>query len=106
MKAAISFLSLCPKGANNIQTVYKAEDGKNHNIELATAVGKLSDDGELTAVVYAPDMVDSQGDSDSAQVIKDFAYDFGANGKGIDIKHDEEVLDVAKVFVAESFIIQ
>jgi len=106
LKAAISFLSLCPKGANNIHTVYKSDDGKNHNIELATAVGKLSDEGELTAVVYAPDMVDSQGDSASAKVIKQFAHDFGANGRGIDVRHNEDVLDVAKAFVAESFIIQ
>ncbi|MCK5614265.1 terminase, partial [Candidatus Pacearchaeota archaeon] len=44
----------------------------------------MNEQGEITCVVYAPDMVDSQGDSASAAVIKDFAYDFAKNGGNID----------------------
>lgn len=105
LKAKISHISLCPRGANQIQTIYKAEDG-DHNISLSTLVKGMSEQGELLAVVYAPDMIDSDGDTASAEVIKEAAYDFGANGKGIDVRHNEEVLPVEKAYVAESFIIQ
>lgn len=107
MKASISFLSLCPMGANTIQTVYKSEEGKECSISLTTLIkGEMTEQGEILAVVYAPDMVDSEGDTASAEVIKEFAYDFAVNGQGIDIKHDGDVLPTSDIFVAESFIVQ
>ena len=106
LKAKISFLSLCPRGMNQIQTIYKADDGENKNISLATIVKDMSEQGELVAVVYAPDAVDGEGDTASAEVIKEFAYDFAANGKGIDIRHNSEQVESKDAYIAESFIIQ
>jgi hypothetical protein len=105
LKAKIGFISLCPAGANTIHTVYKG-DGGNKNIELATLSKDMTEKGELTCVVYAPDMVDSQGDTATAEVIKDFAYDFAQKGGNIDIRHNEEPLSKEDIFIAESTIIQ
>lgn len=106
-QAKISFLSLCPRGMNEIQTVFKSADGGSEDIKLSTlVVGKMTELGEVTAVVYAPDMVDGEGDTASAQVIKEFAYDFAANGVGVDIRHNNKALPTDDVYVAETFLIQ
>lgn len=107
LKAKISFLSLCPRGMNQIQTLYKSDDGNEHSIALATIVKDgMSEQGEITAVVYAPEIRDGEGDVASAEVIKEFAYDYAANGQGIDIRHNEEVLSAEDAFIAETFIVQ
>ncbi len=104
--AKVDFISLCKKGANTISTMYKADDGISHNIELSTLSKDMDEQGELICCVYAPDMVDSDGDTASAEVIKKFAYGFAQNGAGIDIRHNEEVLSKEAIFVAETMIIQ
>lgn len=104
-KAKIQFISLCPKGMNTIETVYKAEGEEESKVVLSTLTKDMTEQGILIAVVYAPDMVDGEGDTASAKVIKDFAYDFAAHGSGVDIRHNEEKLG-DQAFVAESFIIQ
>lgn len=106
LKGYVEFLSLCPKGANTIQTVYKADDGTNKNISFAAITKDLTEQGELIACVYSPDLVDSQGDTASAKVIKQMAYDFAHSGVGIDIRHDNKAISAEEAFVAESFIIQ
>lgn len=99
-KADIEFISLVPAGANKFRSIYKA-DG---SCELET-LSKLNDQGELTAVVYAPEHRDSQGDIADAAVIKDAARGFIAKGAKIDIRHDGKPVDAKKAYVAESFII-
>jgi len=105
VKAKIDFISLCPKGANYLSTIYKAEGG-NQNVELSTICKDMNEQGEIIAAVYVPERVDTQGDIASAAVIKEFAHDFQKNGAGIDIRHNEEVVSKDAVYVAESFIIQ
>jgi len=105
LKAKIGFISLCPAGANTIRTMYKSDDG-DKNIDLQVLSNKMTEQGEITCVVYAPDMEDSQGDQATAAVIKDFAYDFAKNGGEIDIRHNEKPLSKEDIFVAESMIIQ
>lgn len=105
LKAKIGFLSLCPAGANTIHTMYKSDEG-NKNIELQMLSKDMTEQGELICCVYVPDLEDSQGDQASADVIKDFAYDFAKNGGNIDIKHNEEALSRDDIFVAETMIIQ
>ena len=105
IKAKIDFISLVPKGANCLSTIYKS-DGGNTNVDLQTICKDMNELGEIIAVVYAPEMEDSQGDIASAAVIKDFAHDFQKNGAGVDIRHEEEALSKDAVFVAESFIVQ
>ena len=104
-KAFIKYISLVPKGANKLPVIYK-EDG---NYEFNTVI-KQSDNfdelGELTAIVYAPEKIDSQGDIASANVIKEMAYSFSKDGNGVDMRHDGKVLSKDKAYVAESFIVQ
>lgn len=100
-KAKIDFVSLCPRGANRMPTLYK-EDG---SFEIEAMV-KQEDEGTLLAVVYAPEFRDSQGDIASAEVIKDMAYSFMQNGGQIDIRHDGRAVGPDRAYVAENFIVQ
>jgi hypothetical protein len=101
-KAKISFVSLVSRGANNLPVIYKSAD---NSLSLQT-LSKLDDQGELLAVVYAPEIRDTQGDIASAEVIKDAAYGFLAGDGGVDIMHDGRKLEPKDAFVAESFIVQ
>ena len=105
VKAKIDYISLCPRGANSFSTIYKSDDG-NQNVDLTTICKDMNEQGEIIALVYAPETVDSQGDIASAAVIKEFAHDFAKNGEGIDVRHNEDVLSKDAVYVAESFIVQ
>ncbi len=105
LKAKIDFISLCPRGANDISTMYKSGDIERE-VHLSSISKDMTEQGEIINVVYAPDMVDTQGDAASAEVIKDFAYDFAQRGGEIDIRHDGVALKREDIFVAESMIIQ
>lgn len=101
-KGKIKFLSLCPQGANKLPTLFKA-DG---HFEVNLLSKGMDEQGELLAVVYAPEFRDSQGDIASAQVIKDMLYDASKRGLEIDLQHDGKAISKDKAFVAESFLIQ
>jgi len=101
-KARIKHISLVPRGANQLPVIYKSDD----DIRFATIIKDNIEEGELTAIVYAPETRDSQGDIASAEVIKEMAHDFAKNGEGIDIRHDGQTVDKDKAYVAESFIVQ
>ncbi|MCP4612089.1 MAG: hypothetical protein GY845_25610 [Planctomycetes bacterium] len=100
----VKFLSLCPKGANRIQAVYKSEDG-DEEICIATVAKDMTEQGEITAIVYAPEFRDSQGDIASADAIKSMQREFAKTGGNIDINHNEVSYDKDDVFVAENFIV-
>lgn len=104
-KAKIEFISLVPAGANMLQPVYKT-DGSVQFGALTKASDNFDEAGELTAVVYAPEHRDSQGDIASAEVVKEMAYDFVANGAKVDIRHDGKALPPEKARVGETFIVQ
>lgn len=101
-KARISHLSLVPRGANKMPVLYK-EDGQ---VELQALVKQGTDEGEILAVVYAPDVTDAQGDVASADVIKEMAYDAMRRGVEIDVRHNLKPLTKEQAYVAESFLIQ
>jgi hypothetical protein len=101
-KANITFVSLVDAGANRLPVIYKAEGS---TIELQT-LSKMVEEGEITAVVYAPELRDSQGDIADAAVIKDAAYGFMAKGAAMDIMHDGKKLSAADAFVAQTFLVQ
>jgi len=109
VRAKIKFLSLVPKGANQLPVVYKSDDAEGNNLRL-TSLTKAQDDfdekGELLSVVYAPEMRDSQGDIASADTIKQMMYDAAKEGLDLDIRHNEKPLSKDAAFVAESFIVQ
>ena len=48
-KAAIKFISLCPAGANLIDTVYKTDGGVTFNT-LVKAAHKFDEEGDITSV--------------------------------------------------------
>lgn len=105
-KAKITTISLVPRGANQMPVIYKSDDDV---AEFGTIVkdDRLDEHGELTAIVYAPEQTDSQGDIASAAVIKDMAYDFAQRGLGdIDLRHDGKPVSKNDAYVAESFIVQ
>jgi hypothetical protein len=106
VKAKIKFLSLVPKGANKFPVIYKADDGSFEWATIIKTPENFEDQGELTAVVYAPEQRDSQGDIASGQVIKEMAYEFQREGGAIDILHDGKPIPKDKAFVAETFIVQ
>lgn len=82
--------------------LYKEQDT---SVEFST-LSKLNDErGELLAVVYAPEVRDSQGDIASAEVIKQMAYDASKAGVEIDIRHDGKPVGKDRAFIAEKFIV-
>lgn len=103
IKAKVNFISLCARGANRLPVMYKSDEGFAYFDPLTKA---NMDQGEITAVVYAPNMVDSQGEYADAEVIRDMAHEFGKTGEGVDIKHNNVALSKEVAFVAENFIIQ
>lgn len=106
VSAKIKFLSLVPKGANQLPVIYKADDNSVRLAALCKAAEDFDEKGEMLSVVYAPEMIDSQGDIASAEVIKDMMYEAAREGFDLDIRHDEKPLGKDAAFVAESFVIQ
>lgn len=105
-QAKIKFISLVPRGANQFPVIYKEDTGDLNVSMLTKASDDFEDRGELLAVVYAPELKDSQGDIASAEVIKEMLYDAAKEGVDIDIRHDEKSVDKQDAYIAEQFIIQ
>jgi len=107
-KLNVRFISLVPKGANGFATIFKEGASRDEGTFATELLIKGFDDerGELTAVVYAPEIRDSQKDIASAEVIKEGMYEAAKAGFDIDIRHNENPVSKADAFVAESFIIQ
>jgi hypothetical protein len=105
-RARVSFLSLVPRGANQLPGLYKSEDDNMEFASLVKANEDFDEKGQLTALVYAPDREDSQKHFADSSTIRDMAYSFMEEGARLDIKHDRRELEKAQAFVAESFIVQ
>jgi hypothetical protein len=103
--AKIRFISLVPRGANQLPVLYKSEDA-TAQFDCIVKADNFDEQGLLTAVVYVPNLADSQGDVADAQVIKQMAHDYITDMGAVDIKHNNVALDRAKVSVVESFLIQ
>ena len=110
VSAKIKFLSLVPRGANQLPVIYKSDDAATDNSvsfsSLVKATNDFDEKGELLSVVYAPEMIDSQGDIASEETIKEMMYDAAKDGFDLDIRHDGKALSKDDAFVAESFVIQ
>lgn len=101
-RAQIKTISLVPRGHNNLPVLYK---GDTQQI-VFSPISKMSDQGELTALVYIPETRDAEGDIASAEVIRDMAHGYARDGVGIDILHDNKPVTKDRAYVAESFIVQ
>lgn len=109
IKAMPRFLSLCPKGMNGMQTMFKSDTDDKGQFSVHTLVkgDDLEEKGELLAVVYAPERTDSEGDIASVEVIDDMMkYAAREGGLKLDMVHNEKPLTSDQVYLAESFIIQ
>jgi len=86
--------------------IFKADD-QTLDVELLIKTGDdFLEKGELTALVYAPEHRDTQGDIASAEVIKTMMYDAARDGVSIDVRHDGTALNKTQAYVAESFLVQ
>jgi len=101
-KAKISFISLCPRGMNQMPVLFK-DDG---SFRMDTLIKGDPVEGELTAVVYVPDRPDKEGDFASREVIKEMAYEYVRDHRKLDLRHDGKALKPEQAFVAQNFIIQ
>ncbi len=97
----IKWVSLVPKGANQLPVIFKA-DG-SFELEM---VSKMGAEGWLTALVYAPDLVDSDGDFADAETVKEMAYSFQKEGGQLDVRHNGKALSRDQAWIAETFIVQ
>lgn len=97
-------------GKNRIMATYKAPGAATEEeFQLAVAVKAqdcFEEEGLLTALVYAPDALDDDGNWASADAIKAIAYDHMVNGEGIDIWHDNIAVGPDRAALVESFIVQ
>ena len=103
--ARIKFISLVPRGANQLPVLYKSED-QTAQFDCIVKDDRFAEHGELTAIVYVPERVDSQGDVASAEVIKQMAHDYVREMGAVDVRHNTQALPREKVTVVESFIVQ
>lgn len=109
-RAKIRFLSLCPAGKTGLVGAYKGqgtEAGQPFVLQAACKGGPdMDEQGLLTAVVYAPEHTDEDGNWATAEDIKDIAHDYLRNGGHVDLIHDFDPLSNEQAAVVESFIIQ
>lgn len=100
----VNFISLVGKGANKKSIIWKSADGGEQLKEVP--ILKVDDDKRLVyGIVYAPDEVDTQGDTMTAGEIEKASQDFMKNARTtqIDKNHNEEA---NQGFVAESWIVK
>jgi hypothetical protein len=105
-KIDVNFISLVDKGANRKKLIFKMETGNDSAFEKSILIKKLDEDQRMIfCIVYSPGEIDSQGDTASAEVIKDAAYNFMrcARTNNIDKQHD---FIPDEGFVAESWIVK
>lgn len=100
LDARITRIALCKEGKNGFKTLFKS-DG---SIEINTLV-KSQSEGELLAVVYAPNRPDFDDEFAEPHVVKAMAHEFLRDHRELDIEHEGEALDNEDAYVAESFII-
>ncbi len=106
-KVEVSFISLVGKGANGKTIIYKSANHAD-NPAYSKEITILKTDPEkqiVYGIVYSPDEVDSQGDTASAKVIEEMAYEFmkSARTMNVDQQHD---FKGDEGFVAESWILK
>lgn len=106
LEADIRFISLCPRGKNGFATLFKAETAMAHFEGMAKAHGDIMEKGELLAVVWAPNIADSDGDFSTPAAVEQIAHSYMKNAAKVDLIHDCEALDKKAAYVTESFIVQ
>ena len=98
----IEYLSIVPKGANNMPIVLK-EDGA---FEIQTVCKYQDLEGELTTLVYVPNYTDKHQNWATPQVIKKAMQSFAKKGNKIDFRHDGKQISSDKMYVFSNFQVQ
>jgi len=109
----VYFISIVTAGANGKDIVLKSSDGADmRQIPIKKTIAQKGVrnevsgmyEGMIYGIVYAPDEIDSDGDTATAEEIKAASYRFmeAQRGRQIDINHD---LRVVKACVVESWIV-
>lgn len=102
-KANITHISFVPKGANGQDfLIVKAADGAPDLVHESPILKVDEDKHLVTGVVYAPDVVDSQGEYMEAPAIEKAAHDFMASSRKMDERHNFVSND--SVSVVESYV--
>lgn len=104
-KVDANFISLVGKGANNKIIIFKsAQNNGGLQYEKQFEIRKVVDDQRMVyGIVYSPDEIDLQGDTASAEVIKDMAYDFMKNARTNNVDQQHNFIG-GEGFVAESWL--
>ena len=101
-RASISFVSLVKKGANR-EKFFLVKSDAEATYETQSPILAKSEKKQIAyGVVYAPDVVDTQGDFMKAETIEQAAHDYMLKSQAVDKEHTFEVLDGAKI--VESYI--
>jgi len=105
-KVTVQQLSLCKRGKNRLPVLYKSEDGSAHLQAMVKALDDFDEKGELLIVGYAPELRDVDGDIADADLCREMGHSFMREGAKLDIRHDGNIIERQKAYVAESFTIQ
>jgi len=108
LRAKINFISLCKKGKNRVEAIYKSDTGLS-SLTLETvckASENFDEEGLLYACVYPPNMEDADGHWASPTAIRDMAHEALSLGVKLDLFHDEQPLSPDRAAIVESTIIQ
>ncbi|WP_051963002.1 XkdF-like putative serine protease domain-containing protein [Mesoaciditoga lauensis] len=104
----VSFISLVYKGANKKTIIVKSENFDQDNATFHKTIAIVQKDSKkhrVYGIVYAPDEVDTDGATMTADEIEKMAYRFMKAGltTNVDKQHD---YDPGEGFVAESWIVK
>lgn len=104
-KANITHISFVPKGANGQDFLIVKSDGVPDLVYESPIIKVDQDKHLVTGVVYAPDVVDSQGEFMKADAIEKAAHDFMQSSRQIDERHNfvtNESVSVVESYVAKA----
>lgn len=106
-KVNVQFISLVGAGANGKAILWKSTDASENPLyEKHIQIVKQDDEQRLVyGIVYAPDEVDSQGDTASAETIKAMAYGFMQARNTINVDKQHNGIS-SEGYVAESWLVK
>ena len=105
-KANITHVSFVPKGANGTDFLIVKDESTTPDMQFESPIIKVDEEQRLvTGVVYAPNIVDSQGEFMEPDAIEKAAHEFMANYRNTDVKHNfitNKDVDVVESYVAKA----
>ncbi len=107
LAARINFISLCKKGKNKVEAIYKADGTATLLLEsMIKAPADFDEKGLLYACVYPAEQEDADGHWATRETIEEMAHEALSCGVQLDLFHDEQPLSPDRAAIVESTIIQ